>query len=434
MKGLQTGLKLIEQFEGCRLYAYPDPITGSKPYTAGWGSTLDHLGRPFRLGQPITQKYADDLLLNQVREEFLPAVAKLPFYKEMSDEQVGALLSFCYNVGSNFYGKAGFATITKALKEKAWSSVPASLELYRNPGTSSEVGLLRRRRAEGELWETGRKKAIISESTQIFALNPTVLKKEPTQSYLLKPSQVVEVGKGKAYKVKEIAQQGNHHKVVLDYGAGTWYIFSPHWNIVKNDGTNRPSTPIETSGKQLAVRYFPQWDSLTAHKDRMCFSSSVSMAADYLNPDAIKTSGQEDDYYMINYVFKYGDTVDANAHIKALQSLGYKAQFRKNLTQAEVISLIDKNTPVPVGILHHGPVNAPRGGGHWVCIIGYDLRAKQWIVHDPYGELDVINGGYFGQLNGASMRYSFANFNRRWELDSRGRYVPGNGWGMVIQP
>jgi hypothetical protein len=66
--------------------------------------------------------------------------------------QQSALISFAYNLGTNFYGKAGFETITAKLREKAWANVPAALKLYRNPGTSAEAGLLRRRTAEGALW------------------------------------------------------------------------------------------------------------------------------------------------------------------------------------------------------------------------------------------------------------------------------------------
>jgi hypothetical protein len=70
-------------------------------------------------------------------------------------EQRCALISFAYNLGPGFYGAAGFETISKRLREKDWNAVPAALELYRNPGTNVEAGLLRRRRDEGALWAKG---------------------------------------------------------------------------------------------------------------------------------------------------------------------------------------------------------------------------------------------------------------------------------------
>ncbi len=36
---LSDALKLIQQFEGCHLDAYPDPLSGGEPWTIGWGKT-----------------------------------------------------------------------------------------------------------------------------------------------------------------------------------------------------------------------------------------------------------------------------------------------------------------------------------------------------------------------------------------------------------
>ena len=72
----------------------------------------------------------------------------------MNDNQHGALLSFAYNLGAYFYGGDNFQTITRVLKHKEWEKVPDAMYLYRNPGTSVEAGLTRRRQAEGDLWES----------------------------------------------------------------------------------------------------------------------------------------------------------------------------------------------------------------------------------------------------------------------------------------
>jgi lysozyme len=107
------------------------------------------------IGNIITQEEADDLLYFQLRREFLPALQKIPYWSEMNENQQGALLSFAYNLGAGFYGSPNFNTITRVLKEKKWSEVPKALELYRNPGTNVEKGLLRRRIAEGDAWKKG---------------------------------------------------------------------------------------------------------------------------------------------------------------------------------------------------------------------------------------------------------------------------------------
>jgi lysozyme len=147
------GIKLIKEFEGCHLKAYPDPLTGGLPITIGWGSTRKKDGSAFKLGDQISQQEADDLLISQCKNQFLPALRKIPHWNEMSDGKRGALLSFAYNLGAGFYGGDNFNTITKRLKNKEWDSVPDALYLYRNPGSNVEAGLARRRKAEGEAWK-----------------------------------------------------------------------------------------------------------------------------------------------------------------------------------------------------------------------------------------------------------------------------------------
>ena len=149
-----SGIALIKEFEGCHLHSYPDPLTGKLPITIGWGSTKDFDGSPFKIGKVITQKYADTLLEFDLKNRFLPALQKIPYWNQMNDNQRGSLLCFAYNLGAGFYGHPDFGTITRVLKNKEWSKVPEALKLYRNPGTNVEAGLLRRRVAEAKLWSS----------------------------------------------------------------------------------------------------------------------------------------------------------------------------------------------------------------------------------------------------------------------------------------
>ena len=149
-----SGVDLIKKFEGCHLKAYYDPLTGGLPITIGWGSTRRKDGTRFMIGNTITQEEADDLLYFQLRREFLPPLSKIPYWREMNDNQRGALLSFAYNLGAGFYGGSNFNTITRNLREKNWKAIPKTLEMYCNPGSNVEAGLLRRRKAEGKLWST----------------------------------------------------------------------------------------------------------------------------------------------------------------------------------------------------------------------------------------------------------------------------------------
>lgn len=105
------------------------------------------------MGRTITQEYANKLLEFDLQNRFLPSLQKIPYWNEMNDYQRSALLSFAYNLGADFYNQPGFDTITRVLKNKEWSKVPDALYLYRNPGTNVELGLARRRKAEGDLWK-----------------------------------------------------------------------------------------------------------------------------------------------------------------------------------------------------------------------------------------------------------------------------------------
>ena len=76
-------------------------------------------------------------------------------------------------------------------------------------------------------------------------------------------------------------------------------------------------------------RIFYQRDSKTGHGERMCFSSSMAMALDYINPDAIEG---DDDWYL-NEVFKFGDSVSSSAQVAAAHSLGFAAEFKMDGTE-----------------------------------------------------------------------------------------------------
>ena len=157
---VELALPLIKEFEGCRLTAYPDPGTGGEPWTIGWGSTSYASGSRVMPGDTITQARADQLLEARVRQDELQLAKTIPAWASMTAHQRAALLSFTYNVGSNWYGSSGFNTITARVMDAQFDRVPDALMLYVNPGTPVEAGLRRRRDAEGRLWASPPKLAV----------------------------------------------------------------------------------------------------------------------------------------------------------------------------------------------------------------------------------------------------------------------------------
>ena len=174
----------------------------------------------------------------------------------------------------------------------------------------------------------------------------------------------------------------------------------------------------------LDVPYFYQRDSKSGHGERMCFSSSMAMAIEYLDPEAI--DGDDDTY--LEQVFRYGDSVSSTAQIKAARSLGMDCDFYTDLSEQDLIDQLDKGIPVPIGILHKGTIDHPTGGGHWICLIGYD--EKYFHVHDPFGELSLLGGGYpkAGPTDGENQRYTRKNLMKRFLIASK-----NDGWGVIFR-
>ena len=141
-----AAVALIKEFEGCHLTAYKCP---AGVWTIGYGTTAG-----VKQGDTITQDQAEQTLAREI-DRIVERLRAVPHWNEMPANQQSALISFAYNLGAGFYGAAGFETISKRLREKDWRRVPEALLLYRNPGSSFEVGLKRRRIAEGNLWVKG---------------------------------------------------------------------------------------------------------------------------------------------------------------------------------------------------------------------------------------------------------------------------------------
>ncbi|MBD2692426.1 glycoside hydrolase family protein [Anabaena catenula] len=148
------GVALIKEFEGLFLKAYPDPLSGGKPITIGWGTTRKKDGSEWKLGETITKAEAEEILIFQLDTKYLPPLLKIPVWNELNVNQQGALLSFGYNLGANFYGGSNFQSMTRVLRDKKWDEIEETFLKYRNPGTNVEAGLRRRRQAEAKLFLT----------------------------------------------------------------------------------------------------------------------------------------------------------------------------------------------------------------------------------------------------------------------------------------
>ena len=168
----------------------------------------------------------------------------------------------------------------------------------------------------------------------------------------------------------------------------------------------------------LPVPYFPQTDNYT-NAERTCNSSSCAMCLEYFKPGTLQGSKGDDAY--VKRVFEIGDTTDHTVQTKVLEGYGIKSRFSQSLTFADLDRELAAGRPVVIGILHRGPLSAPRGG-HMCVVIG--KKGEDYIVNDPYGDL---NDGYSSDVyNGKGAVYKKSELKVRWCPNAN------DGWGRIF--
>jgi lysozyme len=144
MRISSAGLGLIKEFEGLRLKAYKCP---AGVLTIGYGHT-SAAGEPKVLpGMMISRDEAEAILKrdmvqyeNGVRSQVTSAITQ---------GQFDALVSFAYNAG---VGALQRSTLLKRVNAGKIDEVPAEFMKWTRGGGKELPGLVRRRRAEVELW------------------------------------------------------------------------------------------------------------------------------------------------------------------------------------------------------------------------------------------------------------------------------------------
>lgn len=406
MKISAAGIELLKQFEGCRLTAYQDSVG---VWTIGFGTTAG-----VKEGQTISQVKAEEYLRFDLAifEKAVTESLKVP----VNQNQFDALVSFTYNVGVSAFRSS---TLLNLINEKTDKKVVAAeFSKWVKAGNQTLPGLVSRRKAESELFLKGTKNDVLAHT--ILAQRDTWLKRKPGQTSDLTPEQKLFVPKGSAHAWTNISIVPGEvdYKITLEAQPNqVWWFYPTHWKII-NDPKVTSVDPQFKHPKKLVldVPYYSQRDN---KKDplRSCFSSACAMLLKYVKPNSITS----DDEYMVT-VYKYGDTTEPSVQVTALEQHGLDVKFRQDGGWSDIDSQLAKGFPIPIGVLHHGPVTKPSGGGHWLTIIGRNEDNTAYVVNDPYGEMDLINGGYQNS-NGSHLLYSKKNLGPRWLVEG-----PGTGW------
>lgn len=143
------GLKLIADFEGLRLKAYPDPGTGNEPWTIGYGTTVYPDGRKVKKGDVISPEQALDYLRHDSKK-FSDAVnraVRVP----LNQNQFDALVSFTYNLGEGAFNRS---TLLTKINSHNYRDAADEFGKWIYAGGRILAGLVRRRNAERDLFLT----------------------------------------------------------------------------------------------------------------------------------------------------------------------------------------------------------------------------------------------------------------------------------------
>ena len=141
------GLKLIADFEGLRLKAYPDPGTGNEPWTIGYGTTVYPDGRKVKKGDVITQEQALDYLKQDVKK-FATSVTQVVTVP-LNQNRFDALVSFTYNLGA---GALARSSLLRKLNAREYKAAAAEFDKWVYAAGRILPGLVNRRKAERELF------------------------------------------------------------------------------------------------------------------------------------------------------------------------------------------------------------------------------------------------------------------------------------------
>ena len=161
MRTNQEGIKLIHSFESCELESYECQASKRLPeekkfYTIGWGNTFYADNSKVKKGDKITQAQAD-ILFGIVLRRFEADVLSL-LKAKVNENQFSALVSFAYNVGSDIdadtiaEGLGDSTLLKKVNKNPNDPTIAAEFAKWKKAGGKPSNGLIRRRKAESELY------------------------------------------------------------------------------------------------------------------------------------------------------------------------------------------------------------------------------------------------------------------------------------------
>lgn len=139
-----NGFSFIKQCEGCSLEAYQD-VGGVWTIGYGWTNKVD--GLSIKKGMVITQRTADNLLLNGLKAYVFGVNRLLKI--NINQHQFDALVDFCYNIGIEAFSKS---TLLHLVNDGCFSLAAEEFLKWSYVNGKKCAGLLNRRIKEQNLF------------------------------------------------------------------------------------------------------------------------------------------------------------------------------------------------------------------------------------------------------------------------------------------
>lgn len=141
----QAGVDLIKGFEGLRLDAYPDPVSGGDPWTIGYGDT----GPDVVPGLWITRDEAERRLAKRLADDFGRNVNEQIGDALTTQAQFDAMVSLAYNIGNGGFNRS---SVLRAHKAGLYLAASNAFLMWNKAGGREIPALTRRRGVERVLY------------------------------------------------------------------------------------------------------------------------------------------------------------------------------------------------------------------------------------------------------------------------------------------
>lgn len=170
---MRAGKELIKKWEGLRLDAYLCP---AQKWTIGYGATFYEDGTKVKRGDRISKERAESLL--NFHYDLFENDVKLYVKVNLNENQLGALVSFAYNLG---IGNLQKSTLLRLINEGNFEAAANEFDKWVYANKVKLSGLVNRRAEEKQLFLQPVQKQRVVDEVQI-----TEADKEKAKTGLIK--------------------------------------------------------------------------------------------------------------------------------------------------------------------------------------------------------------------------------------------------------